>query len=112
MKTIDLSGDQDRRNSEQDLLLELGEQLEVVLNWIPSSGCSWILAALPEGLECLGMEWQKGEWNGTGEVTGNEGFEHFLFRLRHGPGGELRLEYRQPWEEPILRHCIIRVSAK
>jgi inhibitor of cysteine peptidase len=88
----------DAADSSSEVSLEVGDQLEVSLEANPTTGYSWELAPLPEGLQLVSSEFEEP----GGSLVGAPGMLQFVFDAV-GPGsGILRFEYVRVFDDPVV----------
>ena len=86
-------------DSGSEILLEAGEQFEVMLESNPSTGYSWeILDESADGVAELRTHRFEA---GDSDLVGVAGTDVFVFEAAAG-AGVLRLEYIRPWEDPAV----------
>jgi inhibitor of cysteine peptidase len=88
----------DQGDSQVEVPLEVGDQLDVRLESNPTTGYSWQLGPLPEGLELVSSEFEGPD----SDAAGAGGVEVFVFEATASGGGVLRLDYVRTFEDPIV----------
>ncbi|HUV18810.1 MAG TPA: protease inhibitor I42 family protein [Ilumatobacteraceae bacterium] len=93
----------DVTDSLSDVSLDVGDQLDVSLEANPTTGYSWELGPLPEGLELVSSEFEEP----GGSLVGAPGMQRFAFEAV-GPGsGILRFEYVRVFDDPVIAEQIV-----
>jgi inhibitor of cysteine peptidase len=86
-----------------EVSLDVGDQLDVSLEANPTTGYSWELGPLPEGLELVSSEFEES----GGSLVGAPGMQLFVFDVV-GPGsGVLRFEYVRVFDDPVVAEQIV-----
>ena len=93
----------DASDSLSEVSLDVGDQLDVSLEANPTTGYSWELGPLPEGLELVSSEFEEP----GGSLVGAPGMQRFAFEAV-GPGsGILRFEYVRVFDDPVIAEQIV-----
>jgi len=79
--------------------LEEGQTLEIALPSNPSTGYSWLVAAMPACLESAGESVFESE--AAAGVVGAGGTETLTFTATQAGSGPLALEYKRSWETGV-----------
>ena len=83
--------------------LDVGDQLEVSLESNPTTGYSWELGPLPDGLQLASSDFEEP----GGSLVGAAGTQVFVFDVV-GPGdGILRFEYVRAFDDPVVAEKIV-----
>jgi inhibitor of cysteine peptidase len=88
----------DAGDSLSELSLEVGDQLDVSLESNPTTGYSWELGPLPEGLELVSSEFEEP----GGSLVGAPGVQLFVFDVVGAGSGILRFEYVRVFDDPVV----------
>jgi inhibitor of cysteine peptidase len=90
-------------DSLSEVLLDVGDQLDVELEANPTTGYSWELGPLPDGLQLVSSDFEEP----VGSLVGAPGNQLFVFDVV-GPGdGILRFEYVRVFEDPAVAEQIV-----
>ena len=93
----------DEADSLSEVSLDVGDQLEVSLESNPTTGYSWELGPLPDGLQLASSDFEEP----GGSLVGAAGTQVFVFDMV-GPGdGILRFEYVRVFDDPIVAERIV-----
>ena len=93
----------DVSDSLSEVSLDVGDQLEVELEANPTTGYSWELGPLPDGLELVSSDFEEP----GGSLVGAPGTQRFVFDAM-GPGnGILRFEYVRLFEDPVVAEQVV-----
>jgi inhibitor of cysteine peptidase len=93
----------DVTDSLSEVSLDVGDQLDVSLEANPTTGYSWELGPLPEGLELVSSEFEEP----GGSLVGAPGMQLFVFDAV-GPGsGILRFEYVRVFDDPVIAEQVV-----
>jgi len=93
----------DATDSLSDVSLDVGDQLDVSLEANPTTGYSWELGPLPDGLQLVSSEFEEP----GGSLVGAPGMQLFVFDVV-GPGsGILRFEYVRVFDDPVIAEQIV-----
>jgi inhibitor of cysteine peptidase len=93
----------DAADSLSEVSLDVGDQLAVELESNPSTGYSWELGPLPDGLELVSSDLDEP----GGSLVGAAGTQRFVFDVV-GPGeGILRFEYIRVFDDPVVAEQIV-----
>jgi inhibitor of cysteine peptidase len=93
----------DATDSLSDVSLDVGDQLAVELEANPTTGYSWELGPLPDGLQLVSSEFEEP----GGSLVGAPGMQLFVFDVV-GPGsGILRFEYVRVFDDPVIAEQIV-----
>ena len=93
----------DATDSLSDVSLDVGDQLAVELEANPTTGYSWELGPLPDGLQLVSSEFEEP----GGSLVGAPGMQLFVFDVV-GPGsGILRFEYVRVFDDPVVAEQIV-----
>jgi inhibitor of cysteine peptidase len=93
----------DAGDSLSELSLEVGDQLDVSLESNPTTGYSWELGPLPEGLELVSSEFEEP----GGSLVGAPGVQLFVFDVVGAGSGILRFEYVRVFDDPVVAEQIV-----
>jgi len=93
----------DVSDSLSEVSLDVGDQLEVELEANPTTGYSWELAPLPDGLQLVSSEFEEP----GGSLVGAAGIQRFVFDVVGPGGGILRLEYVRVFDDPVVPEQVI-----
>jgi inhibitor of cysteine peptidase len=98
-RTVEL----DATDSLSEVSLDVGDQLAVELEANPTTGYSWELGPLPDGLQLVSSEFEEP----GGSLVGAPGMQLFVFDVV-GPGsGILRFEYVRVFDDPVIAEQIV-----
>jgi inhibitor of cysteine peptidase len=90
-------------DSGAEVSLDVGDQLDVELEANPTTGYSWELGPLPDGLQLVSSDFQEP----SGSLVGASGTQLFVFDVV-GPGsGILRFEYVRVFDDPVVAEKIV-----
>lgn len=93
----------DAADSGSDVALDVGDQIDVQLEANPTTGYSWELGPLPDGLELVSSDFEEP----GGSLVGAAGTQVFVFDVV-GPGdGILRFEYVRVFDDPVVAAQIV-----
>ncbi len=93
----------DAADSRSDVSLDVGDQLDVALESNPTTGYSWELGPLPDGLQLVSSDFEEP----GGSLVGAAGTQVFVFDVV-GPGsGILRFEYVRVFDDPVVAEQIV-----
>jgi len=93
----------DATDSLSEVSLDVGDQLAVELEANPTTGYSWELGPLPDGLQLVSSEFEEP----GGSLVGAPGMQLFVFDVV-GPGsGILRFEYVRVFDDPVIAEQIV-----
>ncbi len=93
----------DDGDSLSEVALDVGDQLDVQLESNPTTGYSWELGPLPDGLQLVSSDFEEP----GGSVVGASGTQVFVFDAV-GPGdGILRFEYVRVFDDPVVAARIV-----
>jgi len=93
----------DAGDSLSEVSLDVGDQLSVSLEANPTTGYSWELGPLPDGLQLVSSEFEEP----GGSLVGAPGTQRFVFDAM-GPGtGILRFEYVREFDDPVIAEQIV-----
>ena len=93
----------DAGDSLSEVSLDVGDQLDVSLEANPTTGYSWELGPLPDGLQLVSSEFEEPD----GSLVGAPGTQRFVFDAM-GPGtGILRFEYVRVFDDPVIAEQIV-----
>ena len=93
----------DAADSGSDVALDVGDQIDVQLEANPTTGYSWELGPLPDGLELVSSGFEEP----GGSLVGAGGTQVFVFDVV-GPGdGILRFEYVRVFDDPVVAEKIV-----
>ena len=93
----------DGADSGAEVSLDVGDQLDVELEANPTTGYSWELGPLPDGLQLVSSDFQEP----GGSLVGASGTQLFVFDVV-GPGsGILRFEYVRVFDDPVVAEKIV-----
>ena len=93
----------DGADSLSEVSLDIGDQLDVELEANPTTGYSWELGPLPDGLQLVSSDFQEP----GGSLVGASGTQLFVFDVV-GPGsGILRFEYVRVFDDPVVAEKIV-----
>jgi inhibitor of cysteine peptidase len=93
----------DVTDSLSEVSLDVGDQLEVSLEANPTTGYSWELGPLPEGLQLVSSEFEEP----GGSLVGAPGMQQFVFEAVGAGSGILRFEYVRVFEDPVVAEQIV-----
>ncbi len=90
-------------DSGSDVSLDVGDQLDVELESNPTTGYSWELGPLPDGLQLVSSDFEEP----GGSLVGAAGTQVFVLDVV-GPGsGILRFEYVRVFDDPVVAAQIV-----
>jgi inhibitor of cysteine peptidase len=90
-------------DSLSEVSLDVGDQLDVELESNPTTGYSWELGPLPDGLQLVSSDFDEPD----GSLVGAAGTQVFVFDVV-GPGsGILRFEYVRVFDDPVIAEKIV-----
>ncbi|MGB7877414.1 MAG: protease inhibitor I42 family protein [Ilumatobacteraceae bacterium] len=90
-------------DSLSEVSLGVGDQLDVRLESNPTTGYSWELGPLPDGLQLVSSDFEEP----GGSLVGASGTQLFVFDVV-GPGnGILRFEYVRVFDDPVVAEKIV-----
>ena len=93
----------DAADSLSEVSLDVGDQLDVELEANPTTGYSWELGPLPDGLQLVSSDFEEP----GGSLVGAPGTQLFVFDVV-GPGnGILRFEYVRVFDDPVVAETIV-----
>lgn len=93
----------DAADSGSEVALDVGDQIDVQLEANPTTGYSWELGPLPDGLELVSSDFEEP----GGSLVGAAGTQVFVFDVV-GPGdGILRFEYVRVFDDPVIAEKIV-----
>ena len=93
----------DGADSGAEVSLDVGDQLDVELEANPTTGYSWELGPLPDGLQLVSSDFEEP----GGSLVGASGTQLFVFDVV-GPGsGILRFEYVRVFDDPVVAEKIV-----
>ena len=93
----------DAADSGSEVALDVGDQINVQLEANPTTGYSWELGPLPDGLELVSSDFEEP----GGSLVGAAGTQVFVFDVV-GPGdGILRFEYVRVFDDPVIAEKIV-----
>lgn len=88
----------DAADSMSEVSLGVGDQLDVSLEANPTTGYSWELGPLPDGLELVSSEFEEP----GGSLVGAPGMQLFVFDVVGAGSGILRFEYVRVFDDPVV----------
>jgi inhibitor of cysteine peptidase len=97
--TVELDAD----DSLSEVSLDVGDQLDVALEANPTTGYSWELGPLPEGVRLVSSEFEEPD----GSLVGAAGTQVFVFDVVGPGGGALRFEYVRVFDDPVIAEQIV-----
>jgi inhibitor of cysteine peptidase len=97
--TVELDAD----DSLSEVSLDVGDQLDVALDANPTTGYSWEMGPLPEGLQLVSSEFDEP----GGSLVGAAGTQVFVFDVIGPGGGVLRFEYVRVFDDPVIAEQIV-----
>jgi inhibitor of cysteine peptidase len=97
--TIELGAE----DSLSEVSLDVGDQLDVSLEANPTTGYSWELGPLPEGLQLVSSEFEEP----GGSLVGAPGTQVFTFDVVGAGSGILRFEYVRVFDDPVIAEQIV-----
>jgi inhibitor of cysteine peptidase len=90
-------------DSGSQVVVEVGDQLDIELESNPTTGYSWQLGPLPDGLQLVSSGFEEP----GGSLVGAAGSERFVFDVV-GPGdGIVRIEYVRVFDDPVVAAQIV-----
>lgn len=93
----------DEADSLSEVSLDVSDQVEVSLESNPTTGYSWELGPLPDGLQLVSSDFEEP----GGSLVGAAGTQVFVLDVV-GPGsGILRFEYVRVFDDPIVAEKIV-----
>ncbi|HUS44292.1 MAG TPA: protease inhibitor I42 family protein, partial [Ilumatobacteraceae bacterium] len=93
----------DEADSLSEVSLDVGDRLDVELESNPTTGFSWELDPLPDGLQLVSSDFDEP----AGSLVGAAGTQVFVFDVV-GPGnGILRFEYVRVFDDPVIAEKIV-----
>jgi inhibitor of cysteine peptidase len=93
----------DAGDSLSEVSLDVGDQLDVSLEANPTTGYSWELGPLPEGLQLVSSEFEEP----GGSLVGAPGTQLFTFDVVSAGSGILRFEYVRVFDDPVIAEQIV-----
>jgi predicted secreted protein len=93
----------DVTDSLSEVSLDVGDRLDVELEANPTTGYSWELGPLPEGLELVSSEFEEP----GGSLVGAPGMQLFVFDAVGAGSGILRFEYVRVFDDPVVAEQIV-----
>lgn len=92
--------------------LEVGDQLDVMMESLPSAGLVWREHHVPDVLEAAGSSWRKAHPDSGDDavLVGGASVAVLSFTAVRSGDGELELRYLRPWEGEALRRCVVQVT--
>ena len=93
----------DDADSLSEVSLDVGDQLDVSLEANPTTGYSWELGPLPDGLELVSSEFEEP----GGSLVGAPGTQLFVFDVVGAGSGILRFEYVRVFDDPVVAEQIV-----
>jgi inhibitor of cysteine peptidase len=93
----------DATDSLSAVSLDVGDQLDVSLEANPTTGYSWELGPLPDGLELVSSDFEEP----GGSLVGASGTQLFVFDVVGAGSGILRFEYVRVFEDPIVAEEVV-----
>ena len=93
----------DAADSGGDVALDVGDQIDVQLEANPTTGYSWELGPLPDGLELVSSGFEEP----GGSLVGAAGTQVFVFDVVGRGDGILRFEYVRVFDDPIVAERIV-----
>jgi len=93
----------DAADSLSDVSLDVGDQLDVELESNPTTGYSWELGPLPDGLQLVSSDFEEP----GGSLVGASGTQRFVFDVVGLGNGILRFEYVRVFEDPVVAEQIV-----
>ena len=93
----------DEADSLSEVSLDVGDRLDVELESNPTTGFSWELDPVPDGLQLVSSDFDEP----AGSLVGAAGTQVFVFDVV-GPGnGILRFEYVRVFDDPVVAEKIV-----
>ena len=93
----------DAGDSLSEVSLDVGDQLDVQFESNPTTGYSWELGPLPDGLQLVSSEFEEP----GGSLVGAPGMQRFVFDVVGRGSGILRLEYVRVFDDPVIAEKIV-----
>jgi len=93
----------DAADSLSEVSLDVGDQLAVELEANPTTGYSWELGPLPDGLQLVSSDFEEP----GGSLVGAPGMQLFAFDAVGPGGGILRFEYVRVFDDPVVAEQIV-----
>jgi inhibitor of cysteine peptidase len=93
----------DAGDSLSEVSLDVGDQLDVQLESNPTTGYSWELGPLPDGLQLVSSDFEEP----GGSLVGAPGTQLFVFDVVGAGGGILRFEYVRVFDDPVVAEQIV-----
>ncbi len=90
-------------DSLSEVSLDVGDRLDVELEANPTTGYSWELGPLPDGLDLVSSDFEEP----GGSLVGAAGTQVFVFDLMAPGNGILRFEYVRVFEDPVVAEKIV-----
>lgn len=90
-------------DSLSEVSLDVGDQLSVSLEANPTTGYSWELGPLPDGLQLVSSEFEEP----GGSLVGASGMQRFVFDAVGSGNGILRFEYVRVFDDPVIAERIV-----
>jgi len=90
-------------DSLSEVSLDVGDQLDVELESNPTTGYSWELGPLPDGLQLASSDFEEP----GGSLVGAAGTQVFVFDMVGPGGGILRFEYVRVFDDPVVAEKIV-----
>ena len=93
----------DVTDSLSEVSLDVGDRVEVRLEANPTTGYSWEVGPLPDGLQLVSSEFEEP----GGSLVGAAGTQVFGFDVVGAGGGILRFEYVRVFDDPVVAEKIV-----
>ena len=90
-------------DSLSEVSLDVGDRLDVELEANPTTGYSWELGPLPDGLDLVSSDFEEP----GGSLVGAAGTQVFVFDVMAPGNGILRFEYVRVFEDPVVAEKIV-----
>ncbi len=96
----------DDGDSQTEVALDVGDRLDIELEANPTTGYSWELGPVPDGLRLVSSDFDEP----GGSLVGAAGTQVFVFDVV-GPGdGILRFEYVRVFDDPVIAAQIVEYT--
>lgn len=89
--------------TDSEVSLDVGDRLDVRLEANPTTGYSWELSPLPEGLRLVSSEFEEP----GGSLVGAAGTQVFVFDVVGSGDGVLRFEYVRVFDDPVIAEQVV-----
>lgn len=98
---------EDEKHAQAPLTCAEGDVVKVELPSVPSTGYTWELEHMPEGISFWHQHFAPRE-GADAETAGAGGADIFRFKVRSRPRGSIRLGLRRIWDDgEAVRSCLL-----